>query len=91
MFHYRVVSNSDGVLTIREVYFNDQGIVSAYSANPQFPLGESLLELTESLSMFTSALHLPVVSEERLNQAIRSKEVFYEFGTSRIITRVYLD
>ena len=59
-WNYRVVreDDTDGtqVWTIREVYYNEDGSIKAWSANPQDPMGTTLRELQENVGMFQRAL-----------------------------------
>ena len=48
-WNYRVVLDKEGALSIREVYYNDDGTPSAYSSNPSEPYGETDDEIRESL------------------------------------------
>ena len=66
---YRVVrepyEHQDGttedVLTVREVYYDGDGAIDAWSAEPSSPTGATLDELAQDLEWFSAALNKPIL------------------------------
>lgn len=60
-WNYRVFFE-DGGYTIRTVYYDDRGVITACSEKPIEPFGESLEELQEELNLLQAALKKKVLS-----------------------------
>ncbi len=58
---YRVFLE-DGGYTIRTVYYDDRGVITACSQKPIEPFGESLEALQEELNLLQAALKKKVLS-----------------------------
>ncbi len=70
---YRVFLE-DGGYTIRTVYYDDRGAITACSEKPIEPFGESLEALQEELNLLQAALRKKVLSISDVpNQSVRPK------------------
>jgi hypothetical protein len=58
---YRVVE-VDGVFTIREVFYDDQGLPQGCLSTPAAPEGESLDELVDDMKAVERALQQPILT-----------------------------
>lgn len=65
-FNYRVMRDSEGNCTIREVYYDDDGEILGWTEEPAAPFGEDEMELARDVSHFVRALALDVLDEEDL-------------------------
>jgi hypothetical protein len=64
MFHRQVPDGGGGTsdeFTIREAYYDPRGHVTAWSAEPSHPYGETKWELMDDASRMSSAISLPVI------------------------------
>jgi hypothetical protein len=59
MFHREV--NGEDEFTIREAYYDDNGDIHLWSADPSFPSGETKIELMDDLARMLEATGQPVV------------------------------
>jgi hypothetical protein len=57
---YRVFREDDGDYIIREVFYDEQGVILGCTADAVEPIGRSLVELTEDIGSFQAALTLPI-------------------------------
>ena len=67
-WNYRVFREANGDYTIREVFYDDNGQITASTATPVEPMGESLEALAQDLEWFKAALNLPVLTLEDIPQ-----------------------
>lgn len=58
---YRIVEDKHGGLSIREVYYDDAGVVESWSADGMAPYGETMAELNSDFSMMQDAFYEPVL------------------------------
>jgi hypothetical protein len=63
-WEYRVFQEANGDYIIREVFYDDQGNITACTQDAVEPMGNSLRALTEDLAAFQAALKLPVLTLE---------------------------
>jgi hypothetical protein len=59
---YRVFREEDGGYVVREVYYDDDGSITACTQDAVEPMGESIEELTRDIDYFKQALRLPVLT-----------------------------
>ena len=67
-WNYRVIEN-DKMFYIHEVYYNDNGDITAISEDPMRPHGETLEELENDMKYFLEALHRPMLRKEKIKFA----------------------
>ena len=75
-WNYRVVKEK-GYYTIREVHYNDDGSIYAYSSEPRPAFGESIEELKETLEWMLKSLEKPVLIDGKVkfvNYCSKNKE-----------------
>lgn len=65
-WNYRVVRQDD-TYTIHEVYYDQEGRITAFSTNPVAPCGETLEELRVDMDRQRRALDEPVLDYAVLN------------------------
>lgn len=85
-WNHRVFRDSDGTLTVRETFYNEDGEVYGWTG-PMEPAGfpedpetgapagdrEALFSLGWELGKFQAALCLPILDEEKTLEMIRAK------------------
>lgn len=66
-WNHRVLQSKDGhgeeYYTIREVHYNDDGTIYAYSKDPRPAYGDTIEELRETLQWMLDCLDKPVLIE----------------------------
>jgi len=62
-WNYRGVVDREGLMSIREVFYDDDGTIDSFSINPTYALGESPEELIEVLGMMLKGLKEPFLKE----------------------------
>ncbi|NET57640.1 MAG: hypothetical protein F6K47_16210 [Symploca sp. SIO2E6] len=77
-WNYRVFQEADGDYIIREVFYSEDGSVTACSAKAVEPSGRTFQELAEELKSFQEALKLPVLTLKdiptgNLKQSLKSR------------------
>lgn len=65
-WNYRVVKETDGTYRIREVYYDDDGSIKAWTAEDASPLGETEDEIRADVERISQALSRPVLNVEDL-------------------------
>lgn len=68
VWNYRVIEH-DKLFYIHEVYYNDNGDITAISEDPMHPHGETLEELKNDMEYFLQALSRPVLQKEKIKFA----------------------
>ena len=68
VWNYRVIEY-DKMFYIHEVYYNDNGDITAISEDPMHPHGETLKELKNDMEHFQQALKRPVLKKEKIKFA----------------------
>ena len=73
-WNYRVIKHEDEIageieesLGIHEVYYNDDGSLWQYTADPVGVVADSVAELKEVLAMMAKAIELPVLEKGDFN------------------------
>lgn len=61
-WNYRVFREADGDHVIREVFYDEQDLIIACTAEAVEPMGHTLTELADDLRAFQAALELPVLT-----------------------------
>ncbi len=61
-WNYRVFQEADGDYIIREVFYAEDGSITACSAKAIEPSGRTFPELVEDIKSFQEALKLPVLT-----------------------------
>jgi hypothetical protein len=51
------------IYAVHEVYYNEDGEIDGWTAQPVSPAGDDLKQLDSDLSLFSAALSLPVLEE----------------------------
>jgi hypothetical protein len=64
-WNYRVLEH-DKMFYIHEVYYNDNGDITAISEDPMHPHGETPEELKNDLEYFCQAFKRPILKEEEI-------------------------
>ena len=62
-WNYRGMVDREGFHSVREVFYDDDGTIESFSANPSPPFGESPEELIENLGMMMEGLKKPFMLE----------------------------
>lgn len=68
VWNYRVIEN-DKMFYIHEVYYNDNGDITAISEDPMHPHGETLEELKNDMKYFLQAFNRPVLKKDEIKFA----------------------
>jgi hypothetical protein len=68
VWNYRVIEH-EGIFYIHEVYYNDNGDITAISEDPMHPHGETIDELERDMEHFQQALGGPVLKKEKIKFA----------------------
>ncbi len=68
VWNYRVIEH-DKMFCIHEVYYNDNGDITAISEDAMPQHGETLEELANDMKYFLQALNRPVLSKEEIKFA----------------------
>ena len=77
-WNYRVVLDKEGALSIREVYYNDDGTPYAYSSGPSTPYGESDDEISADLVYMLTATTKTTLIQEEMDQIINDNSHIQE-------------
>ena len=59
-WNYRAMLK-DGQVAVHEVFYEDDGRISGYTAEPVYPRADTLEELTEEFDRYQRALSMPVL------------------------------
>ena len=70
IWDYRVVCGENGQFSLREVFYERDGRLIAYSQEPVKPQGASLEDLSQEVRWFKEALNLPVLTAQELDAEI---------------------
>jgi hypothetical protein len=69
-WNHRVIRRKSGlghepefIYAVHEVYYNENGEIDGWTAQPVSPAGDDLKQLGSDLSRFSAALDLPVLEE----------------------------
>lgn len=68
VWNYRIIEH-DRMFYIHEVYYNDNGDITAISEDPMHPHGETLEELKNDLEYFRQAFIRPILKKEKIKFA----------------------
>ncbi len=61
-WEYRAFREDDGAYVIREVFYDDNGLLVGCTESAVEPMGESLEELAKDIDSFKEALKLPILT-----------------------------
>ena len=70
---YRVLQTENGEHHIREVFYERDGTILAYSKSPVVPKGASLADLTQEIKWLQEALTLPVLTVASLEAQVAAQ------------------
>lgn len=73
-WNYRVI-NKNGIYGIKEVYYEDNNEIKAWSQDFMYPYGENIEELKRDFELFQRALSKPIMIEE--NDKLTEMEFLY--------------
>ncbi|MEQ9360053.1 hypothetical protein [Coleofasciculus chthonoplastes] len=92
-WNYRVFQEADGDYIIREVFYTEDGSITACSAKAVEPSGRTFQELVEDIQSFQEALKLPALTlkdipdgklkqkrKSRSSQNISHQQLMIELG-----------
>ena len=65
-WNYRAVKDSHGWISIREVYYGDEGEIVAWTESPISPGGETIGELIADYDRMEEVFSKPVLDEREL-------------------------
>lgn len=72
---YRVFRDNNGRYSVREIYYEHDGTIIAYSKAPVTPVGSSFKDLMQQVQWFQDAFDLPVLSLEEIDAQIAAQPV----------------
>lgn len=62
-WNYRVIKDSEGYLSIHEVYYDEDGAIVSWSKDPISPSGEDFEDISSDISYMKLALLKPILLE----------------------------
>lgn len=60
-WNYRIVESTNGELSIHEVYYDDMGVPTDWTAEGVAPYGETMAELNTCFNMMQDAFYEPIL------------------------------
>jgi hypothetical protein len=72
-WEYRVFREDDGTYVIREVFYDDDDLLTGCTESAVEPMGESLEELAKDIDSFKEALKLPVLTLADIPSRLRER------------------
>lgn len=60
-WNHRIFREPDGLLVIREVYYDEAGIITSCTEDAVSPTGDNIMDLMADMGMFIQAVGKPIL------------------------------